>query len=143
MQYSSITILPTNRNIMKITHTTFSCMMAYNALDGSTHDNRTFNLYTKMMQYSSVTILPMNRKIKKITHTAFFCRMAYDALDGSTHDNKTFNLYTKKMIQYSSIMILPMNRKIQENNTGRLFFFFFSTMAYDALDGSTHKSQNQ
>ena len=89
--------------------------MAYNALDGSTHDNKTFNLYTqKTMQYSSITILPTNHKIKKITHTTFFCMMAYDALDGSTHDNKTFNLNTKKTMQYSSITILPTNRKIKK-----------------------------
>ena len=67
--------------------------MAYDALDGSTHDNKTFNLYTeKMILYSSMTILLTNRKIKKITHTAFFCMMAYDALDGSIHDYSKDNV---------------------------------------------------
>ena len=103
MQYSSITILPTNHKIKEITHTAFFCTMAYDALDGSTHDNDTFNLNTeKTMQYSSITILPTNHKIKKIRHTAFFCMMAYDTLDGSIHDNKTFNLNTEKTMQYES-----------------------------------------
>ena len=73
MQYSSIMILPTNRKIKKITDTPPFLHIAYNVLDSSTHDNKTFNLYTKkMIPYSSITILPTNCKIKKITHTAFF-----------------------------------------------------------------------
>ena len=44
MAYSSITILPTNHKINKITHTAFFCTMAYDALDDSPHDYKTFNL---------------------------------------------------------------------------------------------------
>ena len=44
MPYSSMTILPTNCKINKIPHTAFFCMMAYDTLDGSTHDDKTFNL---------------------------------------------------------------------------------------------------
>ena len=93
MQYSSITILPTNRKINKITHTTFLCMMAYDAIDGSIHDNKTFNLYTeKMIPYSSMMILPTNHKIKKITHTAFFLHDGIRCLYGSIHDYRKGNV---------------------------------------------------